>query len=64
MDSDDDHLIGQPSKANGTEARRLGCTANAISTNEPPLALHQLGEKKGINVRNEVDIRWHKASDA
>lgn len=64
VDSDDDHLIGQPLRVTGAEARRVGCTANAISTDEPPLALHQLGEKKGINVKNEVDIQWHKASDA
>lgn len=64
MDSDDDHLIGQPSRATGAEARRVGCVANAISTDEPPLALHSLGEKKGISVKNEVDIQWHKASDA
>lgn len=62
-DSDDDHLIGQPSRATGSGARRVGCTANAISTDEPPLALHALGEKKGINVKNEIDIQWHKASD-
>lgn len=64
MDSDDDHLIGQPPGATGAESRRMGCVASAVSTDEPPIALHPLGEKKGINVKNEVDIQWHKAPDA
>lgn len=62
-DSDDDHLIGQPLRATGPESRRIGCTANVVSTDEAPIALHQLGANKGISVKNEIDIQWHKVSD-
>ena len=63
MDSDDDQLIGQPARVTRTQSQRIGSTANAVSIVEPPMALQQLGEKQGINVKNEVDIEWHQVQD-